>query len=172
MTEIRTIYCCGCEADVSARLTSGQEIYPHRRDLYSLPFWKCDACGNFVGCHHKTGNPTQPLGVIPTPAIKEARKRIHAALDPVWKNGRMDRGNAYRAMAARLGIEEYHTGEIRTLEQADAAYRAAQAVAQTKAHKCDCCHRRFGSEEAVDQHMRIKHRSQWHAALQERRAAS
>ena len=47
---MREILCCGCGGEkVQARLTHGSEIYPHRKDLYSLPFWKCDACGNFVG---------------------------------------------------------------------------------------------------------------------------
>lgn len=77
------IYCCGCEKKVPARLTDGAEIYPHRHDLSGLPFWKCDTCGNFVGCHHKTKNRTRPLGCIPTPEIKEARKRIHSLLDPL-----------------------------------------------------------------------------------------
>jgi len=41
------IFCCGCGQDIDARLTDGAEIFPYRKDLYSLPFWKCDACGNF-----------------------------------------------------------------------------------------------------------------------------
>ncbi len=72
----RSIFCCGCKADVRARLTSGKEIYPHRSDLSSLPFWRCDGCGNFVGCHHKTKDRTRPLGCIPTPEIKEERQRV------------------------------------------------------------------------------------------------
>jgi hypothetical protein len=58
------IYCTGCEKDVEARLTDGEERYPHRPDLYELPFWKCDTCKGYVGCHHKTKTPTKPLGVI------------------------------------------------------------------------------------------------------------
>ena len=69
--------------DVEVRLTNGAEIYPHRKDLSELPFWKCDTCGNFVGCHHKTGDPTKPLGVIPTSEIKRARQHIHRILDPI-----------------------------------------------------------------------------------------
>lgn len=60
------IYCTGCGKDVQARLTDGAERYPHRPDLYELPFWKCDTCGNYVGCHHKTRAPTKPLGCIAT----------------------------------------------------------------------------------------------------------
>lgn len=48
MSKVRTIFCCGCQTDVQARLTSGREVYPHRDDLASLPFWKCDGCGNTV----------------------------------------------------------------------------------------------------------------------------
>jgi hypothetical protein len=53
------LYCTGCEHEVEARLTNGEERYPHRPDLYELPFWKCDACSGYVGCHHKTDNPTK-----------------------------------------------------------------------------------------------------------------
>lgn len=35
------IFCCGCQKEVDALLTSGAEIYPHRCDLKDLPFWKC-----------------------------------------------------------------------------------------------------------------------------------
>lgn len=124
------IYCCGCETDISARLTDGGEIYPHRKDLKALPFWKCDTCGNFVGCHHKTKNRTKPLGCIPTPDIKNARKHIHKILDPLWKSGRMERGQVYAAVAEAIGIEEYHTAEIRSVEQARDVYRAIQNMTQ------------------------------------------
>ncbi len=115
----KVIYCCGCDTDVAARLTTGREVYPHRNDLYSLPFWKCDTCSNFVGCHHKTTERTKPLGVIPTYAIKEARKKIHAILDPLWKSNRMPRGKIYARIANDLGIPEYHTAEIRSVEVAE-----------------------------------------------------
>ena len=74
------LYCCGCERDVTGRLTNGGEIYPHRSDLADLPFWKCDTCKNSVGCHHKTTSPTKPLGCIPTKEIKAARHHIHKFL--------------------------------------------------------------------------------------------
>jgi len=129
MKATRQIFCCGCVANVDARLTNGREIYPHRRDLYGLPFWKCDACGNFVGCHHKTKNRTQPLGCIPTPEIKRVRSLIHRILDPIWKSKRMGRKQVYRLIAERLGAKEYHTAEIRTVEEAREVYRIVQEIA-------------------------------------------
>lgn len=116
------IYCTGCQQDVEARLTNGAERYPHRQDLYELPFWKCDKCGGYVGCHHKTDKPTRPLGVIATPEILEARKKIHALLDPLWKSKKIKRGQAYAFVSNRLGYN-YHNGEIRSLEEARKIYR-------------------------------------------------
>jgi len=112
-----TIYCTGCGKDVEARLTDGKERYPHRQDLDDLPFWKCDTCGNYVGCHHKTKQRTRPLGCIATPEILEARKKIHALLDPLWKSGKAKRGYLYGTISNKLGYT-YHNGEIRSLEEA------------------------------------------------------
>lgn len=116
------LYCTGCEKDVEARLTDGKERYPHRPDLYELPFWKCDTCGAYVGCHHKTDNPTKPLGYLATPAILDARKKIHALLDPLWKSKKIKRGQAYAYVSKRLG-HTYHNGEIKTLEEARTIYK-------------------------------------------------
>jgi hypothetical protein len=116
------VYCTGCEDDVDARLTDGAERYPHRPDLADIPFWRCDTCGNYVGCHHKTKTPTKPLGCIATPQILDARKKIHALLDPLWKSGKIKRGRAYAYVSKRLGYQ-YHNGEIRTLEEARQVYQ-------------------------------------------------
>lgn len=126
----RRIHCCGCSVKVKARLTTGAEVYPARRDLVSLPFWICDRCKNFVGCAHKTGNPTKPLGCIATPGLKNARKHLHALLDPLWKTGKIGRRELY----ARIGREtgrEYHTAELKTLEEARQVYRIGIAIAKT-----------------------------------------
>lgn len=124
------IYCTGCETEVEARLTNGKERYPHRQDLYELPFWKCDTCGAYVGCHHKTAKPTTPLGYLATPAILDARKKIHALLDPLWKSGKIKRGQAYSHVGNRLGYP-YHNGEIKTLEEARKIYKIIKELNDT-----------------------------------------
>lgn len=123
------IYCVGCAADVNARLTSGKEIYPHRADLHSLPFWKCDTCRNFVGCHHKTTKKTAPLGCIPTPELKNARMHLHALIDPIWQSGKMKRRAVYEAISNQVGWN-YHTAKTRSMEEARAAYKAARLIAK------------------------------------------
>ena len=101
----REIFWTGCGKGIQARLTDGKEIYPHRPDLAELPFWKCDACGNHVGCHHKTNNPTLPLGIIATKELKNARQHIHRILDPLWENGGMSRGKVYAILTEKLGYK-------------------------------------------------------------------
>lgn len=128
MTQEQNIYCCGCEREVNARLTDGGEIYPHRTDLHRLPFWKCDTCGNYVGCHHTTNTPTAPLGVIPTPGIRVRRQQIHALIDPLWRDGNMRRQSVYKMIALQLGIEEFHTAEIKSVEEADRALAVARSI--------------------------------------------
>jgi len=122
------IWCCGCSKAVKARLTDGAEIYPHRPDLSDLPFWRCDGCRNFVGCHHKTKDRTNPLGCIPTPEIKNARSHIHRILDPIWKRGKMKRSAVYDRIAADVGLVEYHTAEIKTVEAARDVYAAVVSI--------------------------------------------
>jgi len=121
------LYCCGCEKKVEPRLTSGEETYPHRHDLAPLPFWICDECRNFVGCHHKTDNPTRALGCIATQEIKNARKHIHALLDPIWKSGKMTRKEIYSKLSEATG-RKYHTGNIRSIEEARIIYREASSL--------------------------------------------
>ena len=123
------VYCCGCGTDVEARLTSGAEIYPHRTDLAKLPFWICDACLNYVGCHHKTENPTNPLGNIPTKEIRNARNHIHRILDPIWRSGRLNRKALYARLTRKLGWT-YHTGSIKSVDEAREVYRAIKEIAK------------------------------------------
>lgn len=121
------IYCCGCKAEIEARLTDGTEIYPHRPDLAKLPFWKCETCNNFVGCHHKTKQPTKPLVCIPTQEIKRARKHIHALLDPIWQHKFMPRGKLYAILSEKLGYP-YHTAEVRSIEDAREVFRVVRDI--------------------------------------------
>lgn len=126
----RSIYCCGCKKEVDARLTNGAEIYPHRKDLSTLPFWWCDTCNNYVGCHHKTKNKTEPLGNIPTPEIREARKRIHKILDPLWEGKKIKRSTLYGRISDEIGWQ-YHTAQIRSVDEAQKIYKVIMDISDT-----------------------------------------
>jgi len=116
------IYCCGCEKEIEARLTNGGEIYSHRVDLKDIPFWKCDVCKNYVGCHHKTKDSTKPLGSIPTSELRAARRKIHDILDPLWRHKSVYRGSLYKKLSNRLGYQ-FHSGELNSLEEAERVYK-------------------------------------------------
>ena len=124
------LYCCECKGEVEGRLTDGHEVYPHRPDLGDLPFWKCDTCGNHVGCHWKTKDRT-PLGNIPTKELKNARQHIHLILDPIWKQRRMPRGKLYARLAKELGLNEYHTAEIKTIDEARKVYAIVRDISRS-----------------------------------------
>jgi hypothetical protein len=112
---------------VEARLTDGSEVYPHRPELYELPFWKCDQCSNFVGCHHKSNDPKRPLGVIPSEELRRYRKYLHTLIDPLWQNGLIKRKALYRQMSDRLGWR-YHTATLRNIDDAKRAYSVAKSI--------------------------------------------
>lgn len=120
------IYCCEYKTHVNARLTSGKEIYPYRADLFNLPFWKCDKCHNYVGCHYKTKNRTNPLGCIPNKKIMEARRHIHALIDPAWKSGEISRDEIYNYLSEKTG-RNFHAANIRTIEEAREIYKLAKS---------------------------------------------
>lgn len=117
------IYCCSCKQEVDAKLVSGDVVYPHRKDLSHLNFYQCQTCNNYVGVH-KDSN--APLGCIPTPEIRELRKKIHAILDPIWQSGYMKRGQLYDKMSKRLGIKEYHTAAINSVFKAKMYLKEAE----------------------------------------------
>ena len=121
MHDTQEIYCTSCQEKVKARLTSGREIYPWRCDLRELPFWKCDYCENYVGCHHKTKDRTRPLGNIPTKELRNARKHIHAILDPIWQSGKRTRREVYEAISSAMGFS-YHTALLRDIDEARKVY--------------------------------------------------
>lgn len=115
MSEV--IYCCNCHKDVDARLTTGSEIYPHSDLLSEVPFYIHDECHGYVGTHHKSDEPTKPLGCIPSEEVKVARQAVHSLMDPIWKSGNISRAALYKKVSKALG-KEFHTAEIRTVDEA------------------------------------------------------
>lgn len=89
-------------------LTTGEETYPNRPDLKHKLFWKCD-CGAFVSCHGTTSKAKgSPAGL----ETRRLRLAAHMAFDPMWSSGKMKRNDAYRWLAAKLGIhrDDCHIG--------------------------------------------------------------
>lgn len=109
------IFCVQCEKNVDAESVTGKEIYPHREDLYAKKFYRCPMCGNYVGTHIESG---EPLGCIPTKALRERRQEIHAKLDWMWKEKLISRKKLYQKLSDMLGYT-YHTGDVKSFEECD-----------------------------------------------------
>lgn len=84
-----------------SRLTTGQEIYPKRRDLHAKSFYICAPCDAYVGCHPNT---IHPLGRLADSELRAAKSAAHRAFDPKWQFGRMSRTQAYKWLAAQLNL--------------------------------------------------------------------
>lgn len=93
----------------SERVT-GKVMYPHRPDLASKIFYRCQPCGAWVGCHPGTET---PLGRLADAELRQAKSAAHAAFDPLWKRkaerdgigkGKA-RGKGYKWLAQQLGID-------------------------------------------------------------------
>lgn len=94
---------------VPTALVGGDVVYPHRPDLAEKRFWLCHPCDAYVGCHPGT---ERPLGTPAKAVLRGMRSRVHAALDPLWRTGKMRRNEVYARLASEMGIpsEECHVG--------------------------------------------------------------
>ena len=110
----RSIFCHICNLKTKSKLTSGKQIYPHRKDLATKPIWQCTICKSYVGCHPDTIN---PLGSIVGSKVKQMRIQVHAMLDPIWQSGTISRAKLYKELSNELGWK-YHTASIRSVAEA------------------------------------------------------
>ncbi len=121
------IYCCYCLTYIDARLTTGDEIYPHKPNLKDMPFWVCTTCHNFIGCHHKTKTPTKPLGTIPTVEIRQLRLQAHEGINRLQRIRRTSTHKIYRMLSLCVG-REFHCGHLSTIEEAEKALYLIQQL--------------------------------------------
>lgn len=118
------LYCVQCSTEVPAEKVTGEQVYPHRPDLYQLVFYKCPVCENFVGTHKATN---EPLGCIPSKQLKQQRMMIHRVLDTLWKERIISRRKLYKQISSKLGYE-YHTGNIKSIDEAQQVLSIVQDI--------------------------------------------
>ena len=110
---MRPLICPYCHR--KAKLVTGREVYPNKPHLALKGFWQCAPCNARVGCH----DDGRPLGPLASPNVRRLRKRVHALLDPLWLKY-ADKGWArtriYSKLAAAMGVEEVHIGEMTATE--------------------------------------------------------
>jgi DNA-directed RNA polymerase subunit RPC12/RpoP len=89
--------------NIEAIMTDGEDIYPHRSDLWKKKFYKCGQCGAYVGCHP---NSTRPLGRLANAELRKAKSVAHLAFDKLWRDGPLSRSVAYAWLSGAMGIPE------------------------------------------------------------------
>ena len=125
---------CGARA-VLAR--HGEHAYPYRED--HGPMWVCTACEAWIGVHARSTR-NVPLGRLANGALRDAKSRLHDALEPlVAAKMRRDgvnafeaRGKAIRWLADELRFEiaspSLHLLSLEQCEQAIAHIEAFVAA--------------------------------------------
>lgn len=94
----RRVKCPYCQQ--LAKFVDSKVIY---RKSYGM-IYICFPCDARVGIERGTD---KPLGTLANKELREARKRAHAAFDPLWKKkGRKkSRGKMYRLLADAMNIQ-------------------------------------------------------------------
>lgn len=109
-----------------AERVTGKAIYPHRADLHSKRFFRCEPCGAYVGSHVDSGI---PLGRLANADLRRLKQQVHALFDPLWMHldlayqhtedrtsgmRRAQRGRCYRWLAhhMQLSVDDCHVGHF------------------------------------------------------------
>lgn len=90
-----------------ANLVGGFEVYPHRKDLLHLQFYKCtNGCDAYVGCCKNT---TEPLGTLANEETRLARRTAHLVFDDIWKLGLVNRSKLYKQLSLYMKLHRNET---------------------------------------------------------------
>jgi hypothetical protein len=106
MRQSERVICPYCNQP--AEWTSNAAVYG-REHGKSWMMWLCRCQPGFVyvGCHQ---NSRTPLGTMANKELRAWRIKAHAAIDPIWKDGRMQRQEVYDWLSERRGFR-VHVGE-------------------------------------------------------------
>jgi len=90
-----------------AELVDSSVVYGRSYGMIYL--CKCVPSWAYVGCHKGS---SKPLGRLADKQLREYKKKVHAAFDPIWKSGDMRRPEAYEWLAKEMNIpkKECHVG--------------------------------------------------------------
>ncbi|ACC76197.1 zinc-finger-containing protein [Paraburkholderia phymatum] len=121
---------CGAKATLAR---AGDESYPYRDDHGAV--WVCSPCEAWIGIHARSTR-NVPLGRLADAALREAKSRLHDALEPlVAAKVRRDGVNAFEArskairwVATELRIDPLPSSiHMLSLDQCEQALRFVEA---------------------------------------------
>ena len=95
--------------DTTAELVDGLVIYPDNPKVAGKQFWYCKHDDAWCAVH--SNSPTlKPVGRMANAELREAKRKLHHAFDPLWNAGFMrhvqERGNhAKKSECVRIAYE-------------------------------------------------------------------
>lgn len=111
---------CGKEAE----WVENKEVYGRNYgDSYMI--WLCRPCDAYVGCHKNTRTPKGKT--LAKKDLREARKRAHLAIDPLWQSHKYKRKTVYIRLKEAFG-REIHVGETETVEECEDIIKTAKLI--------------------------------------------
>lgn len=121
------MFCVNCQKEVEARILTGADIYGPSTPCAGDKFAMCPDCDNYG---EYTVNKEPPFSVIPTFELRKAYNHIDCHLSALWQWQIMTKAEAEALMSKRLynGERPYRTHEIRTRDEAIAAYKMAKLL--------------------------------------------
>lgn len=102
------------ECGSPSKCVRSEVVYGRSYGVWLYVCSRYPACDTYCGTHRGTKH---PLGDMANRETRALRKQVHAAFDPIWKQGRMKREEAYQALAdaMRISIHECHVGMFSAL---------------------------------------------------------
>jgi len=92
--------------DQPAKYAPNEEFYGKRYGKSYMCYF-CKPCGAYVGTHNNT---ERALGTMANQELRNWRKKAHTMFDPLWRDGKMTRKEAYRWLKEKTG-KWIHMGE-------------------------------------------------------------
>ena len=92
-----SVHCpyCGKQAEY----VDSKEVYKQSYGMMYL----CRNCDAYVGVHAGTN---KPLGTLANRELRGLRGRTHSLFDPLWKEGRMKRTEAYDWLSKKMNLDK------------------------------------------------------------------
>ena len=93
---------CPCCKRKEVCIVKGNKVYGSGYE--HLDLYQCETCLALVGMHTDEENKKAPKGLLADSDTRQMRKRCHEVFDPMWKQERKTRSEAYKYLSVIMGV--------------------------------------------------------------------
>ena len=108
-----------------------EAVWVENKEIYgknygkSYMIWWCKDCDAYVGCHNNTKKPKGKY--LAKADLREARKKAHSIIDPLWQTGKYKRKTVYIRLKEAFDYE-VHIGNTKTPEECEEIIKTANLI--------------------------------------------